>query len=164
MQLRTEHAYDALPVAVFEMLSDPAFLRAKLEALGHRDIEVVECDATADGGARIVTRRTVPLDVPGVLRKVINPANTVVQTDQWGPAHDDGTRDGTWEVDAKGVPVAIRGTMRLVVTPGGCTEPIEGTAKSSVPLVGGKLEKFIGDNTLGTLAREYEFARGWLKG
>jgi hypothetical protein len=156
MDLRTEHPYDAEPAAVFRMLTDPEFLRAKLTALGHRDIEVLECAPD-----RVVTRRTVPLDVPGFLRKVVNPANTVTQTDEWGPDRD-GVREGTWQVDAKGVPVALSGTMRLVPTDGGAVETIEGRAKASLPLVGGRLEKFIADNTLHTLAREHAFAREWL--
>jgi hypothetical protein len=156
MDLRTDHPYAAEPGAVFAMLTDPEFLRAKLAALGHRDIEVSECTPE-----RIVTRRTVPLDVPGVLRKVISPANTVVQTDEWGPERD-GVREGTWQVDARGIPVALSGTMRLHAGDGGSVETIEGRAKASVPLVGGKLEKFVVDNTLDTLAREHAFGREWL--
>lgn len=156
MDLRTEHPYDADPATVFAMLTDPEFLRAKLEALGHRDIEVVECTPE-----RIVTKRTVPLDVPGFLRKAISPANTVVQTDEWGPEQD-GAREGRWKVDAKGVPVGMTGTMRLAAAGGGCTETIEGKAKASLPLIGGRLEKFVIDNTLDTLTREHTFAREWL--
>ena len=156
MDLRTEHPYDADPAAVFAMLTDPEFLRAKLASLGHRDIEVVECSPE-----RIVTRRTVPLDVPGFLRKVIHAANTVTQIDGWGPDRD-GEREGTWRVDAKGVPVALSGTMRLAAGDRGAVETIAGRAKASVPLVGGKLEKFIAATTLDALAREHEFGRKWL--
>src|SRR5512139_2544927 len=158
MELHTEHQYEAEPETVFAMLTDPEFLRAKLMLLGHRDIEIVECAPD-----RIITRRTVPLDVPGFLRKVISPANTVVQTDEWGPERG-GVREGRWQVDVKGVPITMSGVMWLEATGDGVVEVIQGHAKSSVPLLGGRLERFAADSTLWTLAQEHEFAKEWLAG
>jgi uncharacterized protein YndB with AHSA1/START domain len=43
MRLQTRHEYSAPPDAVFDMLTDEAFLRAKLEARADTDVEVVEC-------------------------------------------------------------------------------------------------------------------------
>lgn len=162
MDLRTEHHYPAGPDAVFGMLTDPAFLRAKLEARGDTDVEVVECAPTADG-YRIVTRRKVAMDVPGFARKVLNPTNTVTQTDVWSAA-DGGVRSGTWRVEAAGVPVTMSGTMSLAATPDGCVEVIEGVVRSAVPLVGGRLEKLVGGTAGRNLQEEHDFARRWLAG
>lgn len=162
MDLRTEHHYPADPDTVFGVLTDPAFLRAKLETRGDTDVEVVECGPAADG-YRIVTRRKVAIDVPSFARKLLNPTNTVTQTDVWSAA-DDGGRSGTWRVEAAGVPVAMSGTMSLAATPDGCVEVIEGLVRSAVPLVGGRLEKLVGATAERNLEHEHAFARRWLTG
>src|ERR1700760_3533181 len=68
MDLKTEYRFEADPDAVFAMFSDPEYQRQKLVDAGHTHVEVVECGLADDGTTfRIVTRRTVAVDVPGVL-------------------------------------------------------------------------------------------------
>ena len=86
MDLKTEYRFEADPAAVFAMFSDPEYQRQKLVDAGHTKVEVLECGLGDDGTFRIVTRRTVTVDVPGALKRVITPTNTVTQTDEWAPA------------------------------------------------------------------------------
>jgi hypothetical protein len=160
MDISADHAYDASAADVFAMLTDEKFLAAKVAELSQGPSEVVECTATGDGW-RIVTRRTVDVDVPGFAAKFLPSKNTVLQTDEWGPERD-GVREGVWKVDAKGVPVEMKGTMRLVPSASGCVEEIRGRIKAGVPLVGGKLEHLVGDGVGDQLEREHEFALAWL--
>ncbi len=164
MDLKTEYRFDADPDAVFAMFTDPEYQRQKLVDAGHTHVEVLECGLAADGTTfRIVSRRTVAVDVPGVLKKVITPANSVTQTDEWG-AETGGARTGTWKVEIKGVPVHLSGTMRLAAAKSGSVEAIAGTVKASVPLIGGKLEKLAGSNFNDSTAQEQDFSSRWLAG
>lgn len=161
MRLHTRHEYAADPADVFAMLTDEAFLRAKLQARGDTEVEVTECGPTA-GGFRIVTRRTVALDVPGFAKRIVRPTNTVIQTDSWSAPDADGNRTGTWRVEARGVPVTMAGTMTLGRASGGSVEDIDGEVGCSIPIIGGRIAAFVGGTAQANLADEHDFARRWL--
>ena len=138
MRLYARHDYDADPAEVFTMLTDEAFLREKLEARGDTEVRVLECGPGA-GGFRIVTRRTVALDVPGFARRVLRPTNKVTQTDVWSDADAAGTRTGTWQVEASGVPVTMTGTTgKTAAVPGEVTRYLDAVrAASKLPVCAG---------------------------
>jgi hypothetical protein len=161
MRLYAQHDYDADPAEVFTMLTDEAFLREKLRARGDTEVRVLECGPGA-GGFRIVTRRVVALDVPGFARRFLRPTNKVTQTDIWSDADADGTRAGTWQVEASGVPVTMTGTMTLTGTSRHSVEEIDGDVRSTVPFVGGQLAAFVGRAAVENLLAEHAFARRWL--
>ena len=161
MRLHARHDYEADPAEVFAMLTDEAFLRAKLEARGDTDVRVLECGPGPDG-FRIVTRRMVALEVPGFARRFLRPANAVTQTDVWSDPDADGGRTGTWQVEASGVPVTMTGTMTLTGTSRRSVEEIDGDVRSTVPFVGGQLAAFVGRAAVDNLVAEHAFARRWL--
>src|SRR5665811_960151 len=80
--------------------------------------------------------------------------STLVQTDDWGE-NINGVRVGTWTIDAKNVPVTITGTIRLAPVDAGCTNTIDAHIKSSIPLVGGKIEGVVGKGTEKTICLLY---------
>lgn len=160
MHLQARHDYDTDPTDVFAMLTDEAFLRAKLHARGDTDVQV-ECGPDPDG-FRIVTRRSVAMDVPGFARRFLRPTNKVTQTDIWSDADPAGARTGTWRVEASGVPVTMTGTMTLTGTSRHSAEEIDGEVRSAVPFVGGQLAAFVGHTAADNLVAEHAFARRWL--
>ncbi len=163
MNVRTEYQFKAKVDAVMAMYLDPEYQRKKLVDAGHKDVEVLECGPDDDGNLRIVTKRTVAVDVPGALKRILKPTNTVTQTDVW-ESNKRGPRNGTWTVDIKGIPIHLSGTMHLATKGAGSVETIEGTLKASVPLVGGKLEKLAHSNFLEQTAQEQDFSTRWLAG
>lgn len=158
MDLQTEYEFDADPDAVYAMLTDPEFVRRKSEDAGHSEISV-----DIDGG-RIVCRRNVAVDVPGALKKLLSPTNTVTQTDEWEDPVD-GVRHGTWKVEIKGVPLSLSGAMELAAADGGGSiEVITGRIKASIPLLGGKLEKLGYSNFVAQTTQERDFSSRWIAG
>ena len=135
MRLQIRYDYPASPEQVFAMLTDPDFLRAKAENSGDTDVVVEESGPAADG-YRFVARRTVALDVPAFAKKLLNPKNVLTQTDVWADPTADGTRIGSWEVEAKGVPVAMSGTMTLAPGPGGGTVSVAPAAPTGIRVAG----------------------------
>jgi hypothetical protein len=145
------------------MFCDPEFLRAKLEATHAVEFEVVECAETPEGGFRIVTNRTVQADIPGFAKKFFKPDTAMTQTEDWGPDAG-GTRSGTWAIEPHGVPVSVStsGTTRLESAGSGSVQLIDARIKVGVPLVGGKLERFVFDQAKKTMDAEHAFGVQWL--
>ncbi|HVA60118.1 MAG TPA: DUF2505 domain-containing protein [Mycobacteriales bacterium] len=161
-KLAAAHHYETDPQRVFSALTDEAFLRAKFGELGARDVDVLECGPSPSGsGFRVVTRRTVSVDVPGFAKRLLSPSNAVTQTDVWGQAGD-GVRTGHWSVEVAGVPSTMGGTMSLEASGAGSDYRLDGEVKVSVPLLGGKLEGFAVGNAERDIARECEFLARWL--
>jgi hypothetical protein len=161
-RLQTTDRYDATPAAVFAAFHDEKFVRAKYEALRYPEFDVLECSGD-ESGAVIKTRRLVPANVPGFAKKLFGDTTEMIQTDTWGAVGADGVRSGTWTIDVPGKPVSVKGTITLAPDGDGAVVTIDGEMKANVPLIGGKLEKFAGEEAEKTLVDEYEFAKDWLR-
>lgn len=146
-----------LPVDVetaYAAISGEQWAPAKAAAL--KDDSKTVSRVVGDGGAvTLVVSRKLPDGVPGFLTKFLPADGRVVQTDTWGPAAD-GVRSGTWVADTPGSPADVRGTMRLEPAPGGSTYVVEGSAKVSIPLIGGKAESLVVQMTQKLTAKEVE--------
>ena len=159
MQLTATHTYEHPVSEVFAVLTDFDAVRAKYEALGHADVEEVRREEGEDGSLTLVTRRVVPMEVPGFAKKVLSPKQNVTQTDEWSAADAEGGRTGTFRVEARGTPVQLHGDLRL--TPdgaGGCTNATTVTIECKLPLVGGKIADFVAKDT----RRAVDHEQAWM--
>ncbi len=161
MELKGSHTYQAPVEAVMAMLADPEATRAKYEDMGHRDVEILEC-SRSDDRLVVASSRVVDVDLPSFARKVLKPTNTMRQTDDWR-AGADGGWTGTFDVEVKGAPIQLSGSMRLVPGDGTCTHDVTITMNVKVPLVGGKIADWAGKNDVKrTLDHEFSFGDAWL--
>lgn len=163
MKVVSSHTYAASPEQVFAVMTTPDVLVDKYRALGHKDVTILEHQET-ESLVTVHSRRGVPMDVPGFAKKVLKPVNTVEQRDLWNAAGPDGARNGTWEVTARGVPVKVGGTLKLVPVPGGTRVDITGDVSCSLPLVGGKIASLVGADVERTMHGEEEFNDARLRG
>lgn len=163
MELSATHTYQHPVDAVFAVLTDFDAMKAKYESLGQTDVELVRRDHADDGSVTVVTKRVVPLDLPGFAKKVLSPRQTVVQTDEWSAPNAKGARDGTFSVEAKGSPVKVRGTLRLAPKGAtGCTNTTHVTIECKVPLIGGKIAELVAGDTRKAIDHEQTWIRGHL--
>jgi hypothetical protein len=109
-----------------------------------------------DGGVDFSVSRELPKGVPGFLEKFLPKEGRAVQNESWGPPDADGRCTGTWSVDIPGAPAKLGGTSYVEPSGDGSVQVIEGTAKVSVPIIGGKAEQFIVEMTQKLMAREAE--------
>jgi hypothetical protein len=156
-----EHTFEAPIERVWEMFRDQASHIAKFDSMGHRDIEVLEVD-TDEQHAHHVISRTVDVDLPGFAKKVMQPTNTVITTDDW-KAQADGSYAGTFVLETKGAPVQSSGTTLLRAEGADRTfYRITVDVDVKVPIIGGKIANW----AKGLVARqlELEFVAGddWL--
>ena len=160
MEFSVTHTYQRSAAAIFAVLTDFDSVRDKYEALGHGDVELISREEDEDGGVTLVTRRVVPLELPGFAKKVLSPRQSVTQTDTWSAADGDGVRTGTFAAVAKGTPVQVRGTMFLA--PGNarrCTNVINVTVECRIPLLGGKIAGFVAGDTRKAVDHEQTWVR-----
>lgn len=141
----------------YAAISGDGWAAAKSAALKD-DSKVVTRTEGADGAVTLVVARNLPDGIPGFLTKFLPSDGKVTQTDTWGAAVD-GVRKGTWKADTPGSPAKVEGTMRLEPTPSGCVYVVEGTAKVSIPLVGGKAESVVVGLTEKLTAKEADVLR-----
>lgn len=161
MGVSDEHTYGATIEAVQAIFSDEAFIRAKYEGMGHRDVDITECTRT-DDGLTIRSTRVVEIDLPGFAKRFIKPVNTMNQVDTWT---DDGTGGwtGTFDVEVQGAPVHISGTMTLVPGDGSCVHKVDMAMDVKVPLAGGKIRDWAEKNDVPkTLAAEFAAGDAWI--
>lgn len=139
---------------VVAILTADTWAERKAQAL--RDgSRVVSRTERPDGGVTLVLSRELPQGAPGFLERFLPQDGRVLQTDDWGPASD-GVRRGTWKVEIPGAPARLGGTLLLEPTVTGSRYTIQGEAKVSIPLVGGKAEKYIAGMVVKLAAREAE--------
>lgn len=159
MHFTANHTYKHSAPAVFAMLTDFDAVRAKYEALGHSDVQLVRRDEGDDGSVTLVSRRVVPLELPGFAKKVLSPKQHVVQTDEWSAPDPKGRRTGTFAVEARGTPVRVRGTLHLSPKGArGCTNTTEVTIECKLPFVGGKIVDLVAKDT----RRAVDHERAWM--
>jgi hypothetical protein len=158
--VRARHEYGHPVEKVWAAFSDPEFYQAKFEGIGHRNVEVVSTLADEDGFS-IEVSREVPLDVPGFLRGMLGEWNTLLQSEHWTESGS-GAYTNELEIEARGVPAAMTGTMTLSARGKGCVNDVAITIRASVPLIGGKLEQFVSRDTEATLEAEYQFIQKYL--
>ncbi len=158
MEVKGLHHYKQGVEAVFRFFSEADAVKEKYESIGARKVEILETEEN-DGLFTIKTRREVPADVPGILQKFLGAWNKVVQTEQWR-LHPDGVRSCEMRVDIAGVPVTVKGTMRLQSESGGCVNNVSINVTCGIPLIGGRLADFIGGDTKKNMDSEYDYISG----
>jgi uncharacterized protein YndB with AHSA1/START domain len=163
MRMSVEHHYKADVETVFALITDADFMERKYVALGGKDVAVDKSEE-ADGACELVTRRTVTVDLPGFAKRVMTPSNTAVQTEDWAAADANGARICSYHVEIQGMPSKVTGTVTLAAEGSGTKQSIEADVKVSIPLVGGKLEKFGVSTGEADLAAQAEFTANELAG
>jgi hypothetical protein len=159
VEFSVTHTYQRPAEQVFAVLTDFDCVSEKYEALGHGDVELIARDEHSDGALTLVTRRVVPLELPGFAKRVLSPRQSVTQTDEWSAADEKGVRTGTFEVSVMGTPVQVRGTMRLA--PSGkkrCNSATNVTVGCRVPLIGGKIAGLVAGDT----KRAVDHEQAWI--
>ena len=162
MKIRTTDRYQADVDTVFGHFTDPAFIKARAEAIGARNVQVtVQKDSDT---VVIRMEREIRADAPGALKKFVPEWTPTVQTETW-KVQPGGPYLGKADVDVQGVPVSNRSRMKLAADKnGGSVMMIETEFKSSVPMVGGKLASFAGSAAEETLKAEYQFNKQHIDG
>ncbi len=149
--------YDHTPSEIMEMLQNIDYLTEKYTALGDIQFDIVEQQAT-DGNYVVQIDREVEANLPDFVKK-FKETNEMSQTENWTVDGDGWSCEMT--IDAS--PAKITGKQK--VTPVGEKQSdwtVEMDIKVGVPLVGGKVEKAIAEESMKQFGLEYQYNQQWL--
>lgn len=147
---------------MFALLTDPEFLRRRAEALGERDIAVT-VDRTS-GQLKIEIKREVEQNLPSFMKKIFSGRQTLIDRQAW--KSESGAHISDWTVQlGDGKRIQLRGSLTLAPAAGGGCDYTEAfTASASIPLIGGRIEKFVLGETESSIRKQIEFTRKELSG
>lgn len=162
MRLSAEVRYPADVATVAAMLSDPAFIDAKLRDAGATPGHVTVTPG-AGGLTTIAVRSLIPTAaIPAHIRSFVGAHLDVRQVEVWEDASA-GARRATVAVEIIGAPVRMTGTITLIPhEDGGCVETFAGLVKASLRLFAGTVEDATAVAFHDAVAAEERVSRDWL--
>jgi hypothetical protein len=117
-----------------------------------------------NGGIDVVTTQVLRRDrLPGVVQQFHPGDLSIVREEVWTPV-DDEKATATVTGSIPGAPVSLAGTALLTAAgKGGSRLQFTASVEVRIPLVGGKVENFIGNQLVELLIGEQRFTTAWLK-
>ncbi|OMB77937.1 MULTISPECIES: DUF2505 domain-containing protein [Mycolicibacterium] len=147
---------------VHRAFADERYWRARLADSGADDTSLDALNVTGDGGIEAVTTQILRADrLPGLVSQFHRGDLRIRREEHWQPIRD-GSAHGTVEGSISGAPVSLSGAATLTATETGSRLSVHITVEVRVPLVGGKIENFIGTQLVDLLKAEQRFTSVWI--
>lgn len=138
MKHQSEARFPAPSKVVIKMFTDRDFHERKLEGLGLLKYKVLAHEF--DGADFMIKiERKVPVQAPGMVKKVVAAESTVVHEERWNLRR----KTGRVVAQPQGMPVEITCEAVMSDDGGACLVRYDWNVHAKLPLVGGQLEKFI---------------------
>jgi hypothetical protein len=156
-------SYDGSVEQVHRAFSDDKYWRARLADSGADEATLDSITPDGHGGVDIVTTQTLRADrLPAVVAQFHHGDLSFVREETWS-AVTDGCATATIRGSIRGAPATLTGTAVLAPNEGGTKLEFTATVEVKIPLVGGKVENFIGSQLLDLLIAEQRFTTAWIK-
>jgi len=137
MKHEAKSRYPASSDVVLKMFTDAAFHTRKLDALGMAGKYEVLGQGQEGDEFFIKIERRVPIQLPGMKKGAGE--SVVAHEERWNAR----SRTGSVVVETRGIPVSISCTASVRDEDGEAVVEYQWLIESSLPLVGGTLEKFV---------------------
>jgi hypothetical protein len=148
---------------VHRAFGDRGYWQERLADSGADTATLDSMTVDADGGIDIVTTQVLRRDrLPGVVTQFHPGDLAIVREEVWSPL-DNGQATATVTGSIPGAPVSLTGTAVLAPAGSGSRLAFTATVEVRIPLVGGKVENFIGGQLVELLSAEQRFTTAWLK-
>lgn len=152
MKIEVRHTLKTDVGSAFKLCTEQKAQEAVYAQLGGTDLKVRR-EGRAPNVKLKVSRR-MPANPPAAIRKFVPATNDVSHVEDWGSDGEGYAADIV--VDIKGVPVKIVGTKILQPEKGGCSVAWRFDVSSGIPLLGGIIASFAGDELKKNLEDEYQ--------
>jgi hypothetical protein len=158
---RTRSRWDVR--TVYTTLVDPAYLDARLAALGGKGAQLADHRVGPDELVSYRLRHGVESrHLPPAVRTLLGGDLMIDRTETWRPDPAGGYA-GTVVVGIPGMPGELGGKVRLSDDGnGGTTQAMDGSVQIPIPLVGGRIEETVADQISKLLDAEHTFTEEWL--
>jgi Protein of unknown function (DUF2505) len=148
---------------VHQAFSDEQYWLERLADSGADDYSLDSMAVDAEGIDIKTTQRLRVDRLPGVVTQFHRGDLSLVREEAWTPIRD-GQATATIKLSIIGAPATLGGTAVLVPakSSGGSRLEFKATVQVDVPLVGGKIENFIGSQLVDLLIAEQRFTTVWI--
>lgn len=147
---------------VHRAFGDERYWLARLTDSGADDYSLDSLVVDEHGGIDIVTTQTLRADrLPGLVTQFHRGDLSFVREETWSPVHD-GKATATVKGSIPGAPAGLTGTAVLATAGAGSRLEFTIEVEVRVPLVGGKIENFIGGQLVDLLIAEQRFTTVWI--
>jgi hypothetical protein len=147
---------------VHSAFSDEEYWHARLADSGADAATLDSMTVADDGTVTVATTQTLRSDrLPGMVTQFHPRDLEIVRHETWRPV-DRGVASAEVDGHVPGAPVSVTGTAVLEPTATGARLRFHATVEVHIPLVGGKLETFIGGKLAELVAAEQRFTTVWI--
>jgi hypothetical protein len=154
--------YDGSVEQVYRAFGDERYWLARLADSGADKATLDAIEPTAADGLDVVTTQTLRADrLPGVVTQFHHGDLHFVREETWSPIVD-GRAKAVVKGSIPGAPATLNGSAVLVPAGGGSRLEFKATVEVRIPLVGGKVENFIGSQLVDLLIAEQRFTTEWI--
>ena len=156
--------YEVSVEQVHQAFSDEQYWLARLADSGADDATLDSMKVGEDGSIDVVTTQVLRADrLPGLVTQFRPDDLSIQREETWSPIRD-GQATATVSGVVPGAPVSLTGTGVLAPAKNGNGSRLEfnATVEVRVPLVGGKIEEFIGSQLVDLLIAEQRFTTVWI--
>lgn len=147
---------------VYAVMTDPDYLKARLEQLGGPGAALLEHEAGADGARYRVRHGLDSRALPQIVRNLLAGDLVIERTETW-TRREPGRYSGDVDVLIKGTPASASGGTQLHdVATGGSELVVRAEARVDVPLLGNSIEGVIAEQVTRLLEHETAFTAEWI--
>ncbi len=154
--------YEGSVEQVHRAFSDEQYWLARLEDSGADDYTLDAMEVGPDGHIDVATTQILRADrLPGWVHQFYRGEVRLLRTEKWSPV-EDGKAHAEVTGSVPGAPASLSGKAVLRPTETGSRLEFNVTVEVGIPLVGGKIENFIGGLLADLLIAEQRFTTVWL--
>jgi uncharacterized protein DUF2505 len=155
--------YEGSVEQVHQAFSDEQYWLARLADSGADYYSLDSMRVDGDGIDIVTTQRLRADRLPGVVTQFHRGDLGLVREETWSPIRD-GQATATIKLTIIDAPATLSGTAVLAPAKsgGGSRLEFKATVQVNVPLVGGKIENFIGSQLIELLIAEQRFTTVWI--
>ena len=156
--------YEGTVEQVHRALRDRSYWLARLADSGADKATLDSMQVDGSSGVDVVTTQVLRRDrLPGVVTQFHPGDLAIVREEVWSPVAD-GSATAAVTGTIPGAPVSLTGTAVLGPSGnGGSRLQFTASVEVRIPLVGGKIENFIGNQLVELLIGEQRFTTAWIK-
>ncbi|MHC4393452.1 MAG: DUF2505 domain-containing protein [Planctomycetota bacterium] len=157
--LRKTYPYNCSVEALYQLVTDPDFLRERCEACGDRMVSVERREV--DDAIELSSVREARGDVPRFARRLVKSGTVSRIRETWHLR--DARAESRVEIDVQGLPITLSAEVVIEPTDSGCAQVSTYSVQCGVPLIGKKLAAYVLTRTEEGLDRDAMFNREWLQ-
>jgi hypothetical protein len=154
--------YEGTPAQVHAAFCDKGYWLARLAASGADDATLDAFRVGTDGGVDVVTTQVLRAErLPGIVHQFHHGDLEIRRAETWTGLAAAGSEASVAGSIARS-PVTLSGDARLRSVEERAQLTFRATVEVRIPLVGGKMEKFIGTQLVNLLTTEQQFTTAWI--